>query len=339
MSQISSWLSSPPNNFSTTLSSGIANNTLTIPLNSVTGLGTEGVGVIFKKDADGAVDATTVEFIHWTNVSGLSLTLTDTGDRGIDGSYGAAAQAHDANDYFEVWVSSQYYSSQRVGFVAEHSTAGVHDATIIAKLAGTQTFTGNKTFTGTLSIPDNTNLPTGGNIQVNSADPYRTIVLPAGSMSPTTTAGCAAVATVEAGTNDVDYKVLDFDQTTEENAFIVFSMPDSWDGGTITAKFIWTTAASSGDVIWGIKGRSFANDDAIDQAYGTAQTVTDTFIAAGDIHITSATSAVTLAGSPAGGQLVQLKIYRDADAGGDTLNGDARLIAVQLEYTVAQYSD
>lgn len=189
------------------------------------------------------------------------------------------------------------------------------------------------------SFTGDVNLATGANIQVNSADPYRTIVIPAGSMSPTTTAGCASVATVEAGTNDVDYKVLDFDQTTEENAFVIFSMPDSWDGGTITAKFIWTTAASSGDVIWALKGRSFANDDAIDQAYGTSQTVTDTFIAAGDIHITSATSAITLAGSPAGGQLVQLKVYRDADAGGDTLNGDARLIAVQIEYKIAQYSD
>lgn len=151
MSSISSWLSAPPNNFSTTLSSGVTNNALTIPLNSVTSLPTEGVGVIFKKDADGAVDATTVEFIHWTNVSGLSLTLADTGDRGIDGSYGAAAQAHDANDYFEVWVSSQYYSSQRAGFVAEHSVAGVHDTTKVAMLAGTQTITGQKSFD--LQIP------------------------------------------------------------------------------------------------------------------------------------------------------------------------------------------
>lgn len=139
MSSISSWLSAPPNNFSTTLSSGVTNNALTIPLNSVTGLPTEGVGVIFKKDADGAVDATTVEFIHWTNVSGLSLTLTDTGDRGIDGSYGAAAQAHDANDYFEVWVSSQYYSSQRTGFVAEHSAEGVHsEAALDSMITGTE---------------------------------------------------------------------------------------------------------------------------------------------------------------------------------------------------------
>lgn len=163
MSSISSWLSAPPNNFSTTLSSGIANNTLTIPLNSVTGLGTEGVGVIFKKDADGAVDATTVEFIHWTNVSGLSLTLTDTGDRGIDGSYGAAAQAHDANDYFEVWVSSQYYSSQYDGFTVEHAADGTHDATKVAMLAGTQTFTGAKTFSSTVNLSSATvTLPSAG---------------------------------------------------------------------------------------------------------------------------------------------------------------------------------
>lgn len=192
---------------------------------------------------------------------------------------------------------------------------------------------------GNDALDSDINLAAGVNIKTAGADPYRTIIVPAGSMSPTTTSGCASVVTVEAGTNDVDYKVLDFDQTTEENAFAVFSMPDSWDGGTVSAKFIWTTAASSGDVIWGIKGRAFANDDAIDQSYGTAQTVTDTFIAAGDIHISSATSAVTLAGSPAGGQLIQLKIYRDADASGDTLNGDARLIAVQIEYKIAQYSD
>lgn len=177
------------------------------------------------------------------------------------------------------------------------------------------------------------------NITVDGSDPSKTIVLPAAAMSPTTTAGCAAAATVEAGTNDVDYKVLDFDQSTEENCFVSFAMPDSWDGGTITASFIWTTAASSGDVIWGIKGRAFANDAAIDQAYGTAQTVTDSFIAAGDVHVSSYTSATTLAGSPAGGQWVQLKIFRDADAGGDTLNGDARLIAVSIKYKIKQYSD
>lgn len=145
MSAISNWLPTPPDNFSTTLSSGISTSDLTIPLNSVSGLPTEGVGVLFRKDSDGVVVAGSIEYIHWTNVSGSNLTLTNTGDRGITGS-DAGAQSYSAGAYFEVWVSSYYYDSQRDGFVAEHSQAGVHDATIVAKLAGTQTFTGDKTF-------------------------------------------------------------------------------------------------------------------------------------------------------------------------------------------------
>lgn len=181
--------------------------------------------------------------------------------------------------------------------------------------------------------------PSQQSVKVYVDTPIKSIVLTAGGLSPTTTAGCASATIVEAGTNDVDYTVLDFDASTEENCFTTFAMPDGWDAGTITAKFYWTAASGSGDVIWGIKGRAFANDDAIDQAYGTAQTVTDTLITAGDVHVSSATNAMTFAGTPAGGQLVQLKIYRDADAGGDTFSADARLIAVKIEYTLATHSD
>lgn len=147
MSAISNWLPTPPDNFSTTLSSAINDSALTIPLNSVSGLGTEGVGVLFKKDADGKVVAGSIEFIHWTNVSGSNLTLTNTGDRGLTGS-DSGAQAYAAGDTFEVWVSSYYYDSQRDGFDVEHATDGTHDATLVGMLAGTQTFAGNKTFSG-----------------------------------------------------------------------------------------------------------------------------------------------------------------------------------------------
>lgn len=189
---------------------------------------------------------------------------------------------------------------------------------------------------GNDTIDADLDLGTGYNIQVNGADPVRTIVIPAGSISPTTTSGCAAAVTVEAGTNDVDYKVLDFDQTTSENAWFLFSMPGSWDAGTITASFIWTAASGSGTVTWALKGRAYADDDAIDQAYGTAQSVTDTLIATGDVHITAETSAITIGGTPAAGQLVQFKVTRDT---ADTLSGDARLVAVRIKYKVGQYSD
>lgn len=128
MSAISKNLPSPPDNFSTTLSSGISNSDLSVPLNSVAGLGLEGIGVIFSKDANGNVVASSIEFVHWTNISGNNLTLTNTGDRGLTGS-ASGAQAHNSGSYFEVWVSKYYYDSQRLMLAAlqsEHNDDGSH---------------------------------------------------------------------------------------------------------------------------------------------------------------------------------------------------------------------
>lgn len=182
-------------------------------------------------------------------------------------------------------------------------------------------------------------LPTGGNIQVNGADPYRTITLTPGFLKPATTAGCAASTQVEAGTNDIDYDVLDFDASSDENAYANFQMPDSWDGGAIQFRYLWTNASglTTETVVFELSGRSYANDDAIDQAVGTPIEVSDTWIAQGDIHVSAWSSDVTLAGGPAAGEWVHVEVMRDVSE--DTLTGDARLIGVQLRYKVAQYSD
>ncbi len=172
------------------------------------------------------------------------------------------------------------------------------------------------------------NLPSAG----GAVDTTGEIMLTAAGGWPSTTGGCAANAKVEYGTNDVDLYTLDFDPDSDEYAQWTVWMPDDWDGGTVTAKFAWTAASGSGDAVWGIQGRAYADDDAIDAAWGTAQTVADTLTAAGDVCLSGATPACTLAGSPAAGQLVQFRVYRDADAGGDTLAADARLLAVKLTY-------
>lgn len=169
----------------------------------------------------------------------------------------------------------------------------------------------------------------------------KTIDLPAQAWSPTTTNGCAAVATVEAGTNDIDYKVLDFDKDSDENAFVNWKMPESYDGGPIRFKFIWTTASGEGGaaetVVFELSGRAYANDDAIDQAVGTAIEVLDTWIADGDLHESAWSDPVTLAGTPVGGQWVHLEIMRDVSE--DDLGGDARLIGIQIEYGINRFSD
>ena len=137
MSTISDILSSPPNNFSTTLSANISSSALTVPVNDTTGLGTEGVGVIFQKDSDGNPVTSSIEFIHWTGKSGNNLTLTDTDDRGVSGS-ASGAQAHSSGDTFEVWVHSAYYIDNAItGSAPSGDVVGTTD---------TQTLT-NKTLT------------------------------------------------------------------------------------------------------------------------------------------------------------------------------------------------
>jgi hypothetical protein len=58
------------------------------------------------------------------------------------------------------------------------------------------------------------------------------------------------------------------------------------------------------------------------------------------VLISPASGTLTLAGAtPAGGQLAQFRVSRDADNAGDTMSGDARLIGVRLEYGINAYSE
>lgn len=159
------------------------------------------------------------------------------------------------------------------------------------------------------------------------------LYLSASSGQPSTTNGCAPAGNTEYPTNDVDIRTLDFDTGSDEFAQWTVPMPHNWNGGTVTGKFFWTYGAggsASETVEWDLQGRAYANDDALDQAWGAVQTAVDTAIAQGDVHISPTTAAITLAGSPAAGQLVQFRAYRDVS--GDTLACDARLIGILVTY-------
>jgi hypothetical protein len=167
-----------------------------------------------------------------------------------------------------------------------------------------------------------------GNLPKGAGEVY----IPASALWPSTTAGCADAAKTEYGTNDVDLYLLAFDAATQEHAQFGFRMPSDWNGGTITFSAEWTAASGSGDVIWGLQGRAYDNDDALDAAWGTAQEVTDTLTATGDLCITGTSAAITLAGAPAAGQRVQLRVYRKAADAGDTLAADALLAGLLVTY-------
>ncbi len=169
--------------------------------------------------------------------------------------------------------------------------------------------------------------------------PKRTIFLSAGAGMPNETSGCEAWAQTELATNDIQIGYLEFLTAVNGYAQWIFVMPDNYDGSTLTAKIYWTYSTGSGDVLFAIKGGSFADNDALDQALGTQVTVTDTGITAGDLHVTSETAAITLANSPSGGDLIVIQLSRLGADASDTHGGSVRLLGVKLEYGTNAVSD
>ena len=160
--------------------------------------------------------------------------------------------------------------------------------------------------------------------------------VPAAAMYPTTTAGCAAIASVESTAGRPDMKVLDFDASSDENAQFSIAMPSYWNEGTITYQVYWTTAATDTDgVAWSLAGVCVSDNDTIDVAFGTAVVVTDDALgAAEDLCVTAESGAVTIAGSPAAGDLAYFNIERDVSDGNDDMAEDARLIGIKIFYTI-----
>jgi hypothetical protein len=163
----------------------------------------------------------------------------------------------------------------------------------------------------------------------------RSLWIPAAGIRPSSTGGCAALALVATSANQPDISSLDFDATTAEYAQFWVRMPKNWNEGTITAQFYWSHAATTTNfgARWGIQGVAVSDDDTIGVAYGTAQEVTDTGGTTNDLYVSSATSAITIAGTPAAGDMCAFRVYRDPVNAGDTMAIDARLHGVAIFYT------
>ncbi len=152
----------------------------------------------------------------------------------------------------------------------------------------------------------------------------------------TITAGCGDQRMDESTTNKVNLASFPFDKDSIEYAYVNVAMPDDYAGGAVYAKFYWMHLAGTAfKVSWGLQGVGFGDGDALDAAYGTAQFANDEGGTAGNLYISPLTAAITLAGSPAAGDLVALRALRKADDGSnDTLDVDANLVGVMLWYPV-----
>lgn len=163
----------------------------------------------------------------------------------------------------------------------------------------------------------------------------------AGGITPSATGGCATLATIATSANHPDVQTLDFDASTAEYAQFAIPMPKSWNEGTITFQVKWSHASTTTNfgVAWNLQAVAVSDDDTIDVAYGTAVTVTDTGGTTNDLYVTAESSAITIAGTPAAGDTVFFRVYRDPANGSDTMAIDARLHSVIVFITTDAVTD
>lgn len=155
-----------------------------------------------------------------------------------------------------------------------------------------------------------------------------TIHVPASGMTSRTTNG-AGSSTSETTANDNMLVSKDFDTTTPE--FVNFRIPfpkSSDESKGFTAQFGWYGGTAAGHVVWGIAGVARSDHDALDAAFGTAVTITDSLTSTSVLHISTETATLTPAGTWAEGDEVEFTVFRDASA--DTNGGDAKLLWVRL---------
>lgn len=167
-----------------------------------------------------------------------------------------------------------------------------------------------------------------------------TVWIPAGAMIARTSNGAAA-GSVETSSNKVMIKTLDFDASADEFAQFSILMPKGWNEGTVSFRPVWSHAATATNfgVAWFCQGLALSDDDAADAAFGTAQSSVDTGGTTNDIYIGPESSAITIGGTPAEGDLVVFQVYRHVADAGDTMAIDARLHGIHVYLTTSAATD
>ena len=167
------------------------------------------------------------------------------------------------------------------------------------------------------------------------------IPIMAGSMMPSASGGCGVLTNIATSANQPDIQTLNFNQTTQQHAQFAIPFPKRWNHGTIAARFRWSHASTTTNfgTVWGIQAVAVGDNEAINQAYGTAVEVTDTGGTTNRLYVTSETSAMTVAGTPVDGDTVFFRVYRKAADGADTLAIAARLHGVDLFITTDAEND
>lgn len=168
----------------------------------------------------------------------------------------------------------------------------------------------------------------------------QTIWVPSGGMIARTDNGAIAGG-FETATNKINMKSLDFETAVQKHAQFTIRMPKSWNRGTVSFLALWSHASTTVNfgVAFSLRAVAISDNEAIETAFGTAVVVTDVGGTTDRLYHTGESTAVTIAGTPASGDLVVFEVARVVADAGDNLGINARLHGIVLFYTTEVNTD
>jgi hypothetical protein len=143
-----------------------------------------------------------------------------------------------------------------------------------------------------------------------------------------TSGGATPVA--KAGSNIVK-GVLEFPNTGATSAQFHFRLPDDWTG-IISAKIMWSTTATSGNMKWNL-ATSFTDtanaNDPDDNSFNTADTVTQAAPTNASDEVEASIASLTTTGAVAGG-ICNIKVSRNSADAADTVAASVFLTGIEI---------
>lgn len=153
-----------------------------------------------------------------------------------------------------------------------------------------------------------------------------------GAYQPTTGGAPAATFQYELSTSKIYVNAFKFARDVDQHIQALWLPPANFTG-KIKVQFFWTAGNTSGNVVWGVKTRTPADDAPLDGNWSTGVTVTDAWLGNLDCHMSPETTLTAISGYD-DGQPVWFDFYRNGANASDTIDIDVYLIGVKVIYEI-----
>lgn len=157
--------------------------------------------------------------------------------------------------------------------------------------------------------------------------------VPAASFTPNAgSEGAGALTAIEVTGGKPHIKGMEFNNSGVHRAQTALQLPQSWNAGGVEVKVHWLTRVSGTNTVrWLVTGASISDGDDLDADYASDTNIDDDSQGADKKHISAAT-LVSVGGTLAKGDTIELQVSRNYDGTNDDINGSVYLLGVEVLY-------